>query len=165
MTVGEDDLLVLGDFDDAVVALVDYHNVVVGRLYCEDWGVEPVVAAAGLACDAVLPDDLALLVDDYDSVVSAGCGSRYSGGYSGSDHEGEPVGEAFGVVGSYDRVGSGVAEQAVAAAEAPDGVVGGGVDLYDAVVELVGDEYVSGTVELVRCCVLGCNGRRDYGQE
>lgn len=125
-----------------------------------DGGVELVGPEPSYSEGAVLPNDSSVLVDEKHAVVEASLravGCRV-GGYAGAGHESE-VADSLSVVGAEDRAGG---EVVGAESELPDDVAGG-IDLYDSIVELVGDQDIARIVEASLICVGCCYG--DCGWE
>src|SRR6266446_4700896 len=129
----------------------------IGVLY---WRIELVEPGPSNAKLPVLPDDVAATVDEEHTVVDTALfamrGAGGCRGNAGTRHQGEVV-HALGVIGADDGTRRDVAR---AASELPHDIATG-VDLDDAIVELIGDEDVAGLVEFAGTLPLrGCHHNR-----
>ncbi len=132
-------------FDDALIALIGDEHISARQIGVLHRRVELVGAEAGDAELAILPNDVAIRVDEEHTVINA-AGLLAVRGPAGRDagarHQGE-VPDALGVVGADDRARGGVARTV---SKLPDDVASR-IDFDDPIVELVGNEDIAGLIE------------------
>ena len=142
------DSLIVSDFDHALIGLVSNEHIPVRQKGVLHGRIELVRAGAGYPKMAVLPDNVAGLIDQQNTVV---CNPIWdcrddSRRYAGARHQGKCA-HSFGIIGADNRAGR---EIGWTVSKVPDDFTSV-IDLNNAVIKLIGDKNVASLVEFAVC--------------
>ena len=144
LSVVPGDALIESDFDHALVGLVSNEYIPVGQKGVLHGRIELVMAGAAYSKPAVLPDNLAVFIDQQNTVVrnpvwEVRVDHR---GYASARHQGKCA-YPFGIIGTDYRVGRGIHWTD---SKVPDDVTSV-INLNNAIIKLIGDKNVAWSVE------------------